>query len=117
MATEETTAAGEAFSAADEGGAVAPVSPAAEAYFADQADRLRRGEALTRATDSDAADQDCLADAGLPDHEVAAVVGEDEGAGVPDRYLAAVPAGEPIGPDTAIHFVDSDRCQVVYTDR
>lgn len=112
MATEETMEAADA-----PGGEAAMVSPAAQAYFAEQADSLRRGDELSRQADGDAEDEDCLFRAGLSGHEVAAVVGEEPGAGVAGRYLAAVPAGEAIGAATPVHFVDSASCEQFYTDR
>lgn len=108
----DTTAASDTFAAADSG---AEAAAPAEQYFAAQARRLRSGDDdLQRASDGEAGDQECLAEAGIPNHEVVAVVGEDEG--VPERYLAAVPAGETIGPETPIHFVDATTCDLVYSD-
>jgi len=98
------------------GDGAAPMSPGAEEYFADEAARLRQGAAVYRAADDDAEEEDCLARAGLFDHDVIAVVGEDDAAPVPGSYLAAVARGEDIGADTPIHFVDSDVCERVYTD-
>ncbi len=98
------------------GDAAASMSPDAQEYFAEEAARLRRSGTSYRTAADDPEEEDCLARAGLFDHEVIAVVGEDDAAPVPGSYLAAVARGEDIGVDTPIHFVDSDACEVVYTD-
>jgi hypothetical protein len=113
--SDTTVAAAEAFDApAEDGAALMP--PGAREYFAEEAAKLREGETVDREGDDDTEEQSCLATAGLFDHEVIAVVGEDGTSPVPGSYLAAVPTDEPIGADTPIHFVDSDTCEEVYTD-
>lgn len=98
------------------GDGAAPMSFDAQEYFVEEAARLRQGEALYRAAGDDPKEEDCLAAASLFDHDVIAVVGEDDAAPVPGSYLAAVARDEEIGADTPIHFVDSNVCEVVYTD-
>lgn len=98
------------------GDGAAPMSPEAQEYFAEEAARLRRSGTSFRTDADDPEEVDCLATAGLFDHEVIAVVGEDDAAPVPGSYLAAVARGEEIGADTPIHFVDSDVCEEVYVD-
>lgn len=110
---DTSVAAAETADALAEDG-TAPMSP--EEYFAGEAARLRQGEAFYRAADDDPEEGDCLAAAGLFDHEVIAVVGEDDAAPVSGSYLAAVARGEELGADTPIHFVDKDVCEEVYTD-
>lgn len=114
MATEETQAGedAEAFAAGD--GAAASLPRDVEEYFEEEADRLRGEGSLDRSAGRDE-DLDCLTRAGLADHEVADVVGEDPAAPVEGRYLAAVPTGVEIELATPIHFVDSDTCELVYT--
>lgn len=97
------------------GDGAAPMSPEAQEYFAEEAARLRQGEALYRAG-HDPGEEDCLATARLFDHEVIAIVGEGDAAPVPGSYLAAVARGEEIGADTPIHFVDNEVCEVVFID-
>lgn len=112
---DTTMAAAESADAFGEDGA-ALMSPGAQEYFAEEAARLRQSGTLYRAAGDDPEEEDCLARARLFDHEVIAVVGEDDAAPVPGSFLAAVARGEDIGADTPIHFVDSDACEEVYVD-
>lgn len=98
------------------GDGAALMSPDAQEYFAEEASRLRQGEASYRTAGDDPEEEGCLVTAGLFDHEVIAMVGEDDAAPVPGSYLAVVARGEEIGADTPIHFVDSDACEEVYID-
>lgn len=110
MATEET------FAAADEGGEASLPADSRE-YFDREADRLRTDQA-ERAMESDGDAglwAECLDDAALHDHRVIAVLDADEDAPVAGQYLAAVPPAEPVGPDTPIHFVATDTCDLVHT--
>jgi len=52
----------------------------------------------------------CLEEAGLTEHTP---IGEVQGE---SRYVVAVPAGEEIGPDTPVFFVDADTCALIYVD-
>lgn len=113
----ETESTGEAGASPAASGEAAMPESVADRYFAEQADRLRQSEHRSLPADGGDEDPDCLGRAGLPDHEVVATLNEDGSAPVEGRYLATVPSGEPIGPDTPIDFVDADRCEVVYTDR
>jgi hypothetical protein len=114
--TESTTEA--AAAPADEGSSVMSDDARARHYFAEEADRLRRGDAAYLGGEGDGAERSstCLARADLEDHEVVAVLNEDGSAPVEGVFLVAVPEGETVGPDTPMQFVDADRCELVYTD-
>ena len=117
-ASQETMEAADADAFAEgDGGAAAMPSPSAQSFFDEQAERLRRGDTLrdsAAGTDSEE-DAACLQTAGLTDHVVAAVLDQDGTAPIEGRHLAAVPSGEEIGPETPVHFVETETCEEVYT--
>lgn len=117
-ASQETMEAADADTFAEgDGGAAAMPSPSAQSFFEEQAERLRRGDTLrgsAAGTDSED-DAACLQRAGLTDHMVAAVLDQDDTAPIEGRHLAAVPSGEEIGPETPVHFVETETCERVYT--
>lgn len=117
-ASQETMEAADADTFAEgDGGEAAMPSLSYRSYFEEQAERLRQGDRQrdlgTRTESED--DATCLQTAELIDHEVAAVLNEDGTAPVEGRHLAAVPSREEIGPETTIHFVETETCVVVYT--
>lgn len=112
-ATEETE---RSFAAADEAGGATAMSAEAREYFDREAGRIRADQPAAETSDGDAGLwAECLDDAALHDHRVIAVLDADENAPVAGQYLAAVPTAEPVGPDTPIHFVATDTCDLVHT--
>lgn len=117
-ASEESMEAddAEAFAEGDGGETAMPLS-AAQSYFEEQAERLRQsdlqGDFATRTDTED--DTICLQRAGLNDHEIVAELNEDDTAPIEGRHLAVVPSGEEIGPETPVHFVETENCDLVYT--
>ena len=117
-ASQETMEAADADTFAEGDGAAAPMpSPSAQSFFDEQAERLRRGDELRGSAAGTESEEDaaCLQRARLTDHVVAAVLDQDGTTPIEGRHLAVVRSGEEIGPETPVHFVETEICEVVYT--